>query len=135
MVCMNKRTKRPIEVVDDDDDDDEEEADRDDDGGVTGPIIELPESPAPPSPKDEAEGEGDADTPNVEDLKDEDGEDGGGGGRVNSRSAETSNPVRESLARPTAQNPLVIQPRKPIRTHQASPLASGHSIRRFAFVP
>lgn len=78
------------------------------------PIIELPESPSPPPQTNEE---------HVSDTEQEEPQNNG----------RRSNAV-PSVSRST--NPLGVLPRNPIRTHQASPLATmrapGSSMRRFA---
>lgn len=97
-----------------------EDETEDDNGAATEPIIELPESPSPPP---------------VEEDQDDDKEDGVGN-NTSGRTEDSSVGVGSSSSTILSPNPIGVQPRKPIRTHQSSPLATtsrpGHSMKRFA---
>lgn len=99
-------------MVDDEDEDDNAE-----------PIIELPESPSPP--EDDQDEEASDNNKHKEQRHEESSR------RVEQHSPDANN----SIHQPRSTNPLGVQPRKPIRTHQSSPLATmarpGHSKKRF----
>ena len=89
---------------------------------TTEPIIELPESPSPPPVADDE----DLDRSEVvEEVVDK---------SQSRRRVDVEEVVRTNgSAGRERPNPLGVHPRKPIRTHQASPLATngaGHSRKR-----
>lgn len=114
--------RRPVDVEEEDEVTGGEGDARDDHDE---PIIELPESPSPPP---EANDNDDDQEPDVQCNRAEEESPG----RVADGESGDGNNIRH-------RNPLGVQPRKPIRTHQASPLATmshsnrtGHSMKRFA---
>lgn len=113
--------RRPVDVEEEED----EVTGGDGDARNDEPIIELPESPSPPP---EANDSDDEQETAVQDSR---AEEQGPGRVVDGESGHGSDNQH--------RNPLGVQPRKPIRTHQASPLATmshsnrpGHSMKRFA---
>lgn len=120
--------RKPVEVVEEEEDEEEEEGGE----GATEPIIELPESPQPEEDKDGGD---------VAQEKERFAGDGVTG--VSSRAEESpgvpGDKYGQTAGRARHSNPLGVHPRPPIRTHQASPLATmtrrpgGHSMKRFAF--
>lgn len=115
--------RRPVDV-----EDEEEVTGGEREVGNSGndePIIELPESPSPPP---EANDSDDEQETAVQDSR---AEEQGPSRVVDGESGHGSDNQH--------RNPLGVQPRKPIRTHQDSPLATmshsnrpGHSMKRFA---
>lgn len=95
-----------------------------------GPIIELPESPSPPPQTDDTDS---ASRTQIQSLDDDDDDDDDDDEEVAAASRAAGTSHNGTMSRTghmrggSSHNTLGVQPRKPIRTHQASPLATHSS--------